>query len=251
MISREKFYELYNRNSRKNKERSVGEFTNKYFRRDLSLYVAYFLAKSNISANKVTMAFLCVGLLANVIFAIPGITTIIIMAFLYQIVDLLDCVDGQLARYFGTSSIYGELLDIIVEMIVLGSFMIGFGLRLYFETNNILYLIFSSIGALSYVIEGLWAKVSKDIYGEMSSDNEESLMQKFRTLYINLNNMTVLPIIILLLSIIDSNLHSINLLGIFYILFVIFSFTTKVTLRLLATLRKAEEVKQNIWKGWE
>lgn len=249
MITKQQFYNLYNRNSAKNKKRHIGDITNKYFRRNFSLHIAYFLAKRDTSPNSVTLTFFFLGLIANLLFIIPSFYTAVSLLVIYEIVRILDNVDGQLARFYGTSSVYGELLDIYTEMVIYSSFIAAFGMRLYIQTDHIIFLILGIFGVIAYVTESLWVKSSDIIFSSMQT-NKINVIQKIRTIYLNIDNMTVITVAILILSVIHILANTLILITWFFSSYVIFIFIIKIVVRLYLTYHKAQAVSKGNWKGW-
>jgi len=153
VITKKEFYLLYNKNSPRNRKRNIGPIDAKLFLRDLSLPVAYLLAKFGISANAITILFLLISIAGNVLFAIPSLLTLILLIVLQELAQMLDCVDGQLARYYGVSSKYGEDFDSVAHILTSGTFMLALGLRFYFQTGLVVFLVLGGIGAFSKAFE--------------------------------------------------------------------------------------------------
>lgn len=251
MVSKKVFYTLYNRNSQNNTYRSIGDILNKKYRREVSLPIAYFFAKKNISANATTLLFFIIGLIANILFIYPSIYTIFALFILYEVVQILDCVDGQLARYYGTFSIYGDLLDMFTELILSSTFIAFFGIRIYLSTSNPIFLIIGSLGAISYVLEGLWVKNSSNISGELGSRDKMSLFDKLRMIYISLDNMTFISIGTLLIAYLQDNFNNSTIIPIVFTLYVVFLLFIKIIFRLVLIYNKAESVSKKTWTGWK
>lgn len=79
--------------------------------RRISFYFAWLFLKLGISANKVTVVAIIVGLISCILLALGNYTAIIAGASLANIWVLLDFTDGNIARYNKTSSSYGNFLD--------------------------------------------------------------------------------------------------------------------------------------------
>jgi len=237
MVSKKVFYTLYNRNSQNNTYRSIGDILNKKYRREVSLPIAYFFAKKKH--------------IANILFIYPSIYTIFALFILYEVVQILDCVDGQLARYYGTFSIYGDLLDMFTELILSSTFIAFFGIRIYLSTSNPIFLIIGSLGAISYVLEGLWVKNSSNISGELGSRDKMSLFDKLRMIYISLDNMTFISIGTLLIAYLQDNFNNSTIIPIVFTLYVVFLLFIKIIFRLVLIYNKAESVSKKTWTGWK
>lgn len=87
-----------------------GFFTT-YFVSSYSRYVVRWAARRGLTPNTVTWASMAVGGLAAAGFATGSRPGLVAGALLLQVAFLLDCVDGQLARYTGRFSALGAWLD--------------------------------------------------------------------------------------------------------------------------------------------
>jgi len=99
-----------------------------YMRR-VSPYATVAFARLGWSPNAVTVAFMVSGVAAGLVAAIPGLAAALGVALLIQLYLLLDCSDGELARFTGRTSATGIYLDrmghYIAEAVLLG----GLGVR--------------------------------------------------------------------------------------------------------------------------
>lgn len=91
-----------------------GFFTT-HFVSPYSRYVARWAARHGWSPNQVTTVSLVVGLVAALAFATGGRAGLVAGAVLLQVAFVLDCVDGQLARYTRRFSSFGAWLDSVFD----------------------------------------------------------------------------------------------------------------------------------------
>lgn len=80
-----------------------------------SPYLVRSAARLRLRPNQVTMASLVVALAAAAGFALGSRAALITGAVLLQVSFTLDVVDGQLARYTGTTSAFGGWLDLVAD----------------------------------------------------------------------------------------------------------------------------------------
>lgn len=99
-----------------------------YMRR-LSVYVTWLLAKTPITPNQTTGLMILCGLAAGVVLALPGLWAALGAALLVQLYLLLDCSDGELARWSGRTSITGVYLDRVGHYFAEAALLIGLGFR--------------------------------------------------------------------------------------------------------------------------
>ena len=86
-------------------------WTASLYLRDLSPYLTWILLKTRISANGVTALMILAGWSTAAALLIPGIWGALLALALSQVQMLIDCCDGEVARWRGTSSPAGVFLD--------------------------------------------------------------------------------------------------------------------------------------------
>jgi phosphatidylglycerophosphate synthase len=86
-------------------------WTASLYLRDLSPYLTWMLLKTRVSANGVTGLMILVGWSTAAVLLIPGIWGALAALILGQLQMLVDCCDGEVARWRGTSSPAGVFLD--------------------------------------------------------------------------------------------------------------------------------------------
>lgn len=86
-------------------------WTASLYLRDLSPYLTWMLLKTRISANGVTGLMILVGWSTAAALLIPGIWGALLALVLCQLQMLVDCCDGEVARWRRTSSPAGVFLD--------------------------------------------------------------------------------------------------------------------------------------------
>ncbi|MGW0823449.1 CDP-alcohol phosphatidyltransferase family protein [Streptomyces sp. NPDC002845] len=112
------------------KDRRSGEhWAGRLYMREISLRVDRFLVDARITPNQLTHLMVVAGVLAGVALLIPGLAGALIGALLIQLYLLLDCVDGEIARWRGQTSITGVYLDRIGHYLCEAALLVGFGLR--------------------------------------------------------------------------------------------------------------------------
>jgi phosphatidylglycerophosphate synthase len=106
-----------------------------FFVRPASFWLTWFLLPFGISANQATLLSLVVGLLSCISFAFGYEMGFYIGTFLLILFNVMDCVDGNIARIRGTTGPVGRYYDGLVGNIhVLVYLFIGLGL--YFTPDR-------------------------------------------------------------------------------------------------------------------
>ncbi|MBF4576615.1 CDP-alcohol phosphatidyltransferase family protein [Frondihabitans sp. VKM Ac-2883] len=86
-------------------------WTASLYLRDISPYLTWVLLRTSISANGVTGLMILAGWATAFSLLIPGIAGPLLALVLGQVQMLIDCCDGEVARWRGTSSPAGVFLD--------------------------------------------------------------------------------------------------------------------------------------------
>ena len=102
-------------------ERSAEHWTGTLYMRRLSIYLTWLLVRTPITANGVTWLMIIAGGLAGPALLLPGLWGPLVAALLAQVQMLLDCCDGEVARWRETMSPRGIFLDQIGHYVAEGS----------------------------------------------------------------------------------------------------------------------------------
>lgn len=110
---------------RRNEEHWAGRL----YMRDLSPYFGWIALRLGFSPNQLTYLMMASGVIAGLVVSLPfdPLWTAIGGAVLVQVYLLLDCVDGEVARYLKRTSVAGVFLDRIGHYLSEVSLLIGLG----------------------------------------------------------------------------------------------------------------------------
>ena len=97
--------------------------------RRLSPYATWVFARLGWSPNAVTAAFIVCGVTAGAVIAFGGLATAITGAVLIQLYLILDCSDGELARWTNRKSAAGIYLDGVGHYLAESALLAGLGFR--------------------------------------------------------------------------------------------------------------------------
>jgi phosphatidylglycerophosphate synthase len=109
--------------------RNAEHWTASLYLRRLSPYVTWVLLKTSISANGVTGLMILTGWATAAALLLPGIGGAALALVLGQLQMLVDCCDGEVARWRGTSSPAGVFLDKVGHYTTESLITIALGLR--------------------------------------------------------------------------------------------------------------------------
>ena len=97
--------------------------------RDVSPYLTRLLLKAGFSANGVTWLMIGCAALATVVTGWPGLVSAVAVVLLVQLQMLLDCCDGEVARWRQTSSPLGVYLDRVGHYVAECGIAVALGVR--------------------------------------------------------------------------------------------------------------------------
>jgi phosphatidylglycerophosphate synthase len=110
--------------------RNSGEhWAGRLYVRRYSPYLTRALLPTRVTPNGVTWAMVAAGLLAAAVLTLPGVLAALGAALLIQLQILLDCVDGELARWRGRFSPAGIYLDRLAHYLTETALPIALGIR--------------------------------------------------------------------------------------------------------------------------
>src|SRR4051794_1902070 len=111
-------------------ERNSGEhWAGKLYMRRLSPHLTRLLLRTRITPNGATWLMILSGVAAAGVLTLPGVVPVIGAFLLIQLQILLDCSDGELARWKGISSPVGIYLDRVGHYLTETALPIALGIR--------------------------------------------------------------------------------------------------------------------------
>jgi len=97
--------------------------------RELSLRIDRHLVLTRITPNQLTYLMTVFGVLAAPALLVPGIAGAVLGVLMVQLYLLLDCVDGEIARWKQQFSLSGVYLDRVGAYLCDAAVLVGLGLR--------------------------------------------------------------------------------------------------------------------------
>ncbi|AAZ56565.1 putative transferase [Thermobifida fusca YX] len=99
------------------------------YMRAISPYASTFFVRLGVPPNPITYLMVVCGVLAGVVVAFGGLWSALLAALLIQVYLLLDCSDGEVARFTGRTSVTGVYLDRIGHYFAEVALLVGVGIR--------------------------------------------------------------------------------------------------------------------------
>lgn len=109
--------------------RSAEHWAGRLYMRRLSPYVTRVALRLPVTPNGWTVCMIVVGLLGAAVLAVPGLLTAVVAALAVQVYLLLDCVDGEVARWRQATSAAGVYLDRLGHYAVEAALLAALGVR--------------------------------------------------------------------------------------------------------------------------
>lgn len=123
------------------------------FYRPIGFRIARMLRGTGITPNMVTVISIFVGAGTGFMFYHNNLTYTIIGILLLVFANILDCVDGQLARLTGIKSAIGRILDGFAGDVWFASIYIGFALRLANDYDTYWFFALAVVSGLSHLVQ--------------------------------------------------------------------------------------------------
>ncbi|MHA5052357.1 CDP-alcohol phosphatidyltransferase family protein [Streptomyces sp. SD15] len=136
------------------------------YMRALSLRVTRLMLGTRFSPNQITTVMVFAGVLSGVALILPGLGGAVLSVLFMQLYLLLDCVDGEVARWRKQFSPLGVYLDRLGAYLADAAVMVGLGIRAS-ELGLDLYLV----AGLAAAIGVLLLKSSSDLVHVARSDS--------------------------------------------------------------------------------
>ena len=128
-------------------------YIDQWFYRPIGFRIAKSLCGTGITPNMVTIISIFIGAAAGPLFYYDNIYLVLLGILSLIIANILDCVDGQLARLSGIKSKIGRILDGFAGDIWFTLIYVFLALRLNHEFNTGLFFIPAVLSGLSHLIQ--------------------------------------------------------------------------------------------------
>ncbi len=149
------------------------------FYMEASAILVYFLLKTNIKPNTITIIYGLAGIVGGILLSIPLKVTIILALIIFFTKGILDWSDGHLARVTGQTSVTGHVLDVYGALLNDLGFQMGLGFYVAFKTDIIMFYYLIPLIPFFYAT-GLKSFSEKILFQELSKKKFiRSRMQRF------------------------------------------------------------------------
>jgi len=152
---------------------SQSDDTNIYYRfltRHISASITAILVNTSITPNIVTSTMFLFGIIGGICFSFGESLFYALGGIFFILLNVADTIDGELARYKGLSSPFGDYLDRLAHYVTNSSMILGLGIGLYINHGNLLILYAMIVVLLFYLFDDL----SRDLIGSCNLGNNKN-----------------------------------------------------------------------------
>jgi len=122
-----------------------------------------------VNPNLITLFSFITAIISAIFIVSGGTVNFIIAAILIHWSHILDCMDGQMARYRKTSSLSGSFFDKLTDQIQVAIWFGSVGYAAYSQSQNVLPIFLAFTGVAFYSLRGYIKYLG--IYTAMSRDS--------------------------------------------------------------------------------
>lgn len=138
-----------NKICQKPRYKEVGNWMVRHFLRDAALPMTWLLLHTPVTAHQVTLVSIVVGAAGIVCFSFMGKGFFLVGCLLLQFWYYLDHVDGQIARYRGSSSLSGRFFDYLMHHFIHGIILFSLGCYAFEVSGHQAFVIWGFLGSVS------------------------------------------------------------------------------------------------------
>lgn len=147
--------------------------------RPVSFILVKLIYNTNITPNQISIVALFFGVLSGVLYGFGTYTFFVLASASFFICNVLDCMDGQLARLKKNGTKIGRVIDGFIDYITSISVFLGLGIAMTGITGNPAYSWLLTVGAgISKALQNMFFDHYRNMYleyayGKVSGLDEE------------------------------------------------------------------------------
>lgn len=128
-------------------------YIDRVFYRPIGFRIAWALRNTGITPNTITVISIVVGIIGACFFYYDSVWMTLLGIVGLVLANILDCVDGQLARLTGIKSKIGRILDGIAGDLWFLTLYTSIALRMYDATGNWIFIVGAVLSMMSHLIQ--------------------------------------------------------------------------------------------------
>jgi hypothetical protein len=150
------------------------------FWHNVGVYFTWIFARTPITPNQVTALWVLMQCVGPLLFINGNYSYMIIGVIIYHLGLLVDCADGQLARYKKQYSVMGIYLDHIGHHISISILLVSLSVGVFKMTGEGVYIAFGALGLFSFVFSKLFTLNIPDYAKSQMREIEKKISPKTR-----------------------------------------------------------------------
>lgn len=180
-----------------------------YVLRKVSPYFTRFFIAHGITANQVSILGILIGIL-SALMLFSGTPLMLVGCLLYQLWNLFDSIDGEIARVTDTKTLSGKYLETIGEAIAECCFVLFLGIGLSRMLDNVLFFYLGLIFAIFVMSLNCFARARDELLRSRTQTDVRTLLEvgqlssvkrfykKLRILFIVYNGYLIVTVLLVL-----------------------------------------------------
>lgn len=137
----------------------------------ISPYLSFHFIQKKVKPNTITLYMIISGIIGGILFMLPNLWLKLLGTIFIHLWFILDCSDGEVARYTKTFSKFGSELDFLAHMIDHPFFCVGIALSLIQLNRYPLWLVLGIVFTSLFLDSYIRNLITLEKYTDEKSDN--------------------------------------------------------------------------------
>ena len=136
-------------------QKKGGDIYYNYFTRYISAPLTALISYTFITPNMATLSMFFFGIVGAIFFSFGGAHNFLWGGIFFVLLIIADTIDGELARFRGTSSLFGDYFDRLAHYTTNPLMILGVGLGIYSEYPETYFLYITYFIMICYLIDDI------------------------------------------------------------------------------------------------
>ncbi len=136
-------------------QQSCQEFYSRYFSRHFSVFITAALSYTRVTPNQVTLTMVFWGFLGALLISQGSSFHYFLGGLSLMMLNVVDTVDGELARYLKKTTKGGDYLDRLAHYLTNSAAIVGMGVGMYYQYGILLLLMIAVIIEIIYTFDAV------------------------------------------------------------------------------------------------
>lgn len=139
-------------------------YVDRVFYRPIGFKIAWAIRNTGVTPNVITIISIVVGVAGAWLFYYEPLWCTLLGILGLVFANILDCVDGQLARLTGIKSNVGRILDGLAGDFWFITLYVAISLRMYHATGDWIFLVAAALSMLSHFVQAAMTDLYKTFH---------------------------------------------------------------------------------------